>query len=136
MKIMVCYNGSKAAQAALKLAHTHAKVWNSTLAVIKAISRELPLKHSYVREAEQNLDDETKDLLDGDDASYETLLLISSPTPGEQLVQFAEKRRFDQIFIGIERKSKVGKLLFGSTAQYVILKAPCSVVTVQEKDAE
>lgn len=136
MKIMVCYNESKPAQAALKLAHTHAKVWNAKLAVIKAISRELPLKHSYIQEAEQNLDSEIKNLLDVDDASYETLLLVSSPTPGEQLVQFAEKRGYDQIFIGVERKSKVGKLLFGSTAQYVILNAPCPVVTVQEKDVK
>ena len=106
------------------------------MAVIKTISRELPLKHSYIQEAEQNLDDEIEKLIDGDDASYETLLLIGSSTPGEQLVQFAEKRRFDQIFIGIERKSKVGKLLFGSTAQYIILKAPCLVVTVREEDTD
>jgi nucleotide-binding universal stress UspA family protein len=40
--------------------------------------------------------------------------------------------KIDLIFLGIVKKSKVGKLLFGSTAQYVILHAPCPVVTVQK----
>ena len=36
-----------------------------------------------------------------------------------------------EIIVGIVQKSKVGKLLFGSTAQYVILNASCPVVTVK-----
>jgi nucleotide-binding universal stress UspA family protein len=50
---------------------------------------------------------------------------------GEDIVQMAEERKADEIIIGIQRKSKVGKLLFGSTAQYIILRAPCPVLTVQ-----
>jgi nucleotide-binding universal stress UspA family protein len=57
--------------------------------------------------------------------------MLTDLTPGEQLVQFAEDQEIDQIFLGIRRKSKVGKLLFGSTAQYVILHASCPVVTVK-----
>ncbi|MFZ1202247.1 MAG: universal stress protein [Desulfobacterales bacterium] len=41
------------------------------------------------------------------------------------------EHRVDQIFIGIKHRSKVGKLLFGSNAQHVILNAPCPVVTVR-----
>jgi nucleotide-binding universal stress UspA family protein len=47
-------------------------------------------------------------------------------------VKFAEDEKMDQIFIGIIKKSKVGKFITGSTAQYVILNAPCPVVTVQK----
>jgi nucleotide-binding universal stress UspA family protein len=57
---------------------------------------------------------------------------VTDLTSGEQLVKFAEDEKIDQIFLGIIKKSKVGKFLFGSTAQYVILNAPCPVVTVQE----
>ena len=132
MKIMVCYDGTKEAMAALQKAREHTKVWNATLLVVKSISRELPLKHSFIEETEQKLDDEVKDLLKGDDIPYETLLLVDSPDAGEQLVEVAKKENIDQIFIGIVKKSKVGKFIFGSTAQHVILHAPCPVVTVQE----
>ncbi len=37
----------------------------------------------------------------------------------------------DQIFVGIEKKSRTRKLLLGSTAQYIILKASCPVITVK-----
>jgi nucleotide-binding universal stress UspA family protein len=35
------------------------------------------------------------------------------------------------MFVGIEKKSKTRKMLLGSTAQYVILKSPCPVVTAK-----
>ena len=51
--------------------------------------------------------------------------------PGEDLVKFSTDKAVDAVFIGIRRRSKVGKLLFGSNAQYIILKAPCPVITVK-----
>ena len=55
----------------------------------------------------------------------------SSLESGEDLVQFAEQNKIDEIILGIRKRSKVGKLMFGSTAQYVILNAPCPVVSVK-----
>jgi nucleotide-binding universal stress UspA family protein len=52
-------------------------------------------------------------------------------TPGEDIVQFAKENAVDLIVVGIEKKSRTRKLLLGSTAQYVILKAPCPVLTVK-----
>jgi nucleotide-binding universal stress UspA family protein len=132
MKFMVCYDRSDEAKKALKVAQNHANVWKAKLAVVNANVRIEPLKHSQVKKMEEELEKEVKDLLEIDDLSYETLLLLTDLTPGEQLVKFAEEDEIDQIFIGIIKKSKVGKLLFGSTAQYVILHAPCPVVTVQK----
>jgi len=51
--------------------------------------------------------------------------------PEEHLVNFAEENEIDEIIVGVRTKSRVGKFILGSTAQYVILKAPCPVVTVK-----
>ncbi len=131
MKFLACYNGTKESAAALKKAGKHTKVWEAELVVVKSISREMPLKRSNIERAEKELDEEVKNLFKDDAPPYETLLLVSSPEVGEQLVEVATNEEIDQIFIGIEKKSKVGKLLFGSTAQWVILNAPCPVVTVR-----
>ena len=62
---------------------------------------------------------------------HESHLLVRGLSPGEDLVQFAGENKADMIIIGVKRKSKVGKLVFGSTAQQVILEAPCPVLTVK-----
>lgn len=131
MKFMVCYDGSKEAGKALELARDHAKVWGATLEVVNSIMREISLKRSFVEKKEQVLENEVKEIIGETDISYEAVLLIDTLSSEEQMVQFAEREEVDQIFIGVEKKSKVGKLVFGSTAQYIILKAPCPVVTVK-----
>jgi nucleotide-binding universal stress UspA family protein len=132
MKFMICYDGSEAAKSALKLAQANAKGLDVKLEVVSTITREIPLKHSQIQKKEDNLKKEVTDILGGDDVAYDTAVLVTSLTPGEQLVQFAQDEKVSQIYIGIIKKSKVDKLIFGSTAQYVILHAPCPVVTVQK----
>ncbi len=131
MKFMVCYDGSKRAKKALELAREHAKVWGASLEVVSSIERELSLKRSFIEKKEQDLENEVKAVLSGSGISYEIDLLIDTLSPEEQMVRFAEKEAIDQIFIGIQKQSKVGKLVFGSIAQYMLLRAPCPVVTVK-----
>ena len=115
----------------MKVAQEHAGVWNAKLEVVNAVIRIEPLKHSVVEKMELNLAKQVEKILGSDDPPYDVQLLLTDLTSGEQLVKFAEDMKIDLIFLGIVKKSKVGKLLFGSTAQYVILHAPCPVVTVQ-----
>ena len=61
----------------------------------------------------------------------ESLLSVRGLDIGEDIIKIAEEKQAEEIIIGIQRKSKVGKLLFGSTAQYIIMNAPCPVVTVR-----
>ena len=87
-------------------------------------------KPEDINQAEQNLRD-AKDFLDEQGVECETHQLARGFTPGEDLVKFAEENQIDQIFVGIEKKSRTSKLILGSTAQFVILKAPCPVITVK-----
>ena len=130
MKFLVCYDETNEAKNALIVAQEHARVWKSKLEVVNAVIRVEPLKHSRVQKMEENLAEQVKEILGSDDPPYEVQLLLTDLTSGEQLVKFAEDMKIDLIFLGIVKRSKVGKLLFGSTAQYVILHAPCPVVTV------
>ena len=130
MIIMVCYNGSSTARRAVGLAQEHAVVWNAELTIVKAVERDVPLKRSFIEKEEQKLEDEINGILKGRATPYECQLFITSMRSGEQLVNFARGEGVDQVFIGVEKRSKVGKLIFGSTAQYVIMNSPCPVVAV------
>ena len=83
-----------------------------------------------VEHATENMES-AKKMFDDDGIPCETKLLVRGMTPGEDLVDYAKEKGIDEIIIGIKRRSKVGKLLFGSNAQYVIIKAHCPVVTVK-----
>ena len=131
MKFLVCYDETKEAKKALKVAQEHAKIWKAKLEVVNTITRVEPLKHSAVKKMEEKMEREVKEILGGGEPPYEVQLLLTDLTSGEQLVKFAEDQKMDLLFLGIVKKSKFGKLLFGSTAQFIILHAPCPVVTVQ-----
>jgi len=131
MKILVGYDGSNAAKDALKVAQKHAKAFGAKIEVIKSVTRNHPLDHSVIQAAEEELEWEIRNQLNGDTTSYETRLLVSSRSSGENLIWFTELEKIDEIIIGVRKRSKVGKLLLGSTAQYVILHAPCPVITIK-----
>ena len=62
--------------------------------------------------------------------AHQTHLLQRGLTAGEDLVLFAGENDMDEVVLGIRNRSRVGKLLLGSVAQYVILQGPCPVVSV------
>jgi len=131
MKIMVGYDGSSPAKEALKLAKEHAKSFNAEkLFVVSSLEGDAQDQVRNLEKAEQDLAYAEVFLKDSGSA-IETKLLTQGLSPGEGLVEFAKENDVNEIIIGIVKTSKVGKLVFGSTAQYVILKAPCPVVTVK-----
>jgi len=131
MSIMVAYDGSEVAKEALKLATLHAGAFKEDIEVVQAAEDGDDLDYSDVHRLEQNLENEINTLMNGTDIPFKTTLLVSSSTPGEDIVRHLKLRESRMIFMGVRRRSKVGKLLFGSTAQYVILNAACPVVTTK-----
>lgn len=131
MKFLVCYEEADPSAMILKEALAHAKLWNASLEIVKTVTRELPLKHKQILEMEQDLENIVKAQIQDEKVSFNTQLVVTQQESGEKLVSFADEQDIDMIFLGIIKRSKVGKLLFGSTAQYVILNAPCPVVTVK-----
>jgi nucleotide-binding universal stress UspA family protein len=130
MKFLVGYNGSAEAKAALSLAAEFAKIFNAEVFVMTSLEGGVGERPEDITRAEQNLR-EAKKILDEQGVECETHQMARGFSPGEDLVKFAEENQIDQIYVGIEKKSKTSKLLLGSTAQYVILKAPCPVITAK-----
>ena len=130
MKILVGYDGSKVAEDALKLAQEHARVFEADIHLFTSLRQSPELQKEDIEGAESKLD-YLKLTFNFDKISCETYASVTYRTPREDLIQFAKDKDVDFIFIGVRKRSKVGKLVFGSNAQYVILEAPCPVVTVK-----
>lgn len=130
MEILVGYDGSNSAKDALALARKHATAFDAKVTVISSLTGGSVTHAVEVEHATEDLEF-AKKMFDDDGIPCETKLLVRGMSPGEDLVKYAREKEIDEIIIGIKRRSKVGKLLFGSNAQYVIIKAPCPVVTVK-----
>jgi len=130
MKILVGYDELGAVSSALALSVKHAKAFDAEVDVLTSLEEGTENEIQDISAAEKGLE-YAKQYLEKEKISCKTHLMIRGVTPGEDLVSFARENKIDEIIIRVRRKSKVGKLLFGSTAQYVILEAHCPVVTVK-----
>ena len=130
MKILVGFDGSNVSKEAVSLAQQHAVTFKAEIIIAHSMvgGPEVPRKDFQI--AENNIEHEKIRLLDNN-VPCESILSVRGLQAGEDLVQLAKENNVDEIIIGVRRRSKVGKLLFGSTAQYVILTAPCPVVSVK-----
>jgi nucleotide-binding universal stress UspA family protein len=129
MQFLVGYDGSDISKGTLALARTHAIVFDAKVFVVFSMgggSKETP---AIVFEAEKELES-VKAFLRERGVECEIYQLATGLSPGEDIVRFAEENKCDQIFVGLRKRSKTQKLILGSTAQYIILNAPCPVLTI------
>jgi nucleotide-binding universal stress UspA family protein len=130
MKILVGYDDSNVAKEALALAKKHAKTFAASVDIVTSMTKGTESEREDIEKAERGLE-YAKGLFIEENISCNIHLLIRGLSPGEDIVEFAKENNVDEIVVGVKRRSKVGKLLMGSTAQYVILKAHCPVVSVK-----
>ena len=104
MNILVGYDRSNVAKEALALAKKYAKAFDAKIFLLTALAQGPDLQLEDIQRAENELDRVGSSFKE-DDIPCETH--------------------------GVRRRSKVGKLLFGSNAQYIILQAQCPVVAVK-----
>ncbi|UCD82651.1 MAG: universal stress protein [Desulfobacterales bacterium] len=130
MKILVGYDGSNVSREAIELAVSHANAFKGEITIVRSMVGGPEVPRKDFETAENDLEYEKNRLLDKK-ISCNSILSVRGMEAGEDLVRLAEENKVDEIIIGVRRRSKVGKLLFGSTAQYVILNASCPVVSVK-----
>ena len=130
MKILVGYDGSNVAKEAIAIAEKHVNAFKAEIILVHSMVGGPEVPRKDFEDAENNLDNQKNILLDKK-IPCKPILSVRGLQAGEDLVQLADEHKVDEIIIGVRRRSKVGKLIFGSTAQYVVLNASCPVVTVK-----
>ena len=80
-------------------------------------------RHTVLREIAKRLDEAGVD--------YEVRGEVSEER-GKAIVRIAESVGADRVLVGGRKRSPTGKAVFGSTAQEVLLSAPCPVTFVRE----
>jgi len=130
MKILVGYRGINVGNDLLKIAIKHAKAMSAEVAIVTSLPGGDRTSKEDAIEAETKLE-QAREKLSAEGVACQTHLLVRGRTPGEDLISFATEHDVEEIIIGVKSRSKVGKILFGSTAQYVILQATCPVVSVK-----
>ena len=130
MNILVCLNDSKAAKNAVELSKQHAKAFGADVHIITSFNqgRDVSEKDAdKMLKADALLDKIKQEFIDIG-ITCTTRLMVNEVSPGENILQYAGDNAIDEIIIGVEMISKVGKVVFGSTAQFVILGATCPVL--------
>ena len=130
MRILVGYDGSNVSKEAIAIAEQHAQVFNAEIILAYSMVGGPEVPRRDFERAENDLEYEKNVLLEKK-IPCDSILSVRGLEAGEDLVQIAAEKKVDEIIIGVRRRSKVGKLIFGSTAQYVILNAPSPVVAVK-----
>jgi len=127
MKILVGYDGTTIGNNALKLAKNHAQAHNGEVIAITSLYVSDTVE---IEEAEKAFRTAEELFSDGEvPFSYE--VSVRGMHSGEDIVRYAQEYDIDEIIIGVKKRSKMGKMLFGSTLQNVVLNAPCPVVTIK-----
>jgi nucleotide-binding universal stress UspA family protein len=128
MSVVVGYVPRPEAEAALDHAVAEARSRGTLLVVVNTSRGDALVDQRYV-------DDEQLGALEQrlDEAGVEHLVVhgMHGRDASEELLAVAQEHRADLIVIGLRRRTPVGKLLMGSTAQRVLLDALCPVLAVK-----
>lgn len=130
MKFLVAYSGSSESKAALSLAIENALLFKAKVFVITSMEGGQSEKPEDIARVNQALK-QVRRQIDDSGLEHEVQETARGFTPGQDIVRFAKENDIDQVYVGIEKRSRTRKLLLGSTAQYIILKATCPVITTK-----
>lgn len=144
-KILFATDFSEISECAFDYALTLAKTFNSRLIIIHVINEPVDLRGFYVphisfdtieREialsAEKMMDKfcskKTKDY-----DNYDKFIV--SGIPYEEILKKADEEKVDLLVMGTHGRAGIDHLLFGSTAERVVRKATCPVMTVRPPES-
>lgn len=129
MTILLGYVPNAVGEAALEAAIAETRRRDTSLIILNAAKDPAPARSERYATDEQAA--KLRQHLDEAAVQYQLLRSMSAREPAEEIVAMAAERDVDVIVIGLRRRSPVGKLLLGSTAQRILLDADCPVLAVK-----
>ncbi|MGJ9413699.1 universal stress protein [Aeromicrobium sp. CF4.19] len=128
MSVVLAYVPTPEGEAALIQARTEARSRECKIVVVNTSRQDAYVDDRWVQ------DDAWKALaddLDVSDLPHEMVRGNGHQDTASELLDVAERHSAELLVIGLRRRSAVGKLILGSTAQKVLLQAPCPVLAVK-----
>ena len=139
--ILFATDFSEGSDHAFDYAYSLAKCFNSRLILIHVINEPVDLRGFYVphisfEQLEKEIEAGAEQMMEKfcrtritDFTNYEPVIVTGIPY--EEILKRAEEQNVSLIVLGTHGRSGIDHLLFGSTAERVVRKAACPVMTVR-----
>ena len=128
MNVVVGYVPTPEGEAALSHALEEALRRDARLVLVNTSRGDALVDERYADETQL---DAVRSRLAASAVVHEVVHAVRGWEAHEEILTVAHERRAELVVIGLRRRSPVGKLIMGSTAQRVILDAPCPVLAVK-----
>ncbi len=139
-KILFPTDFSEGAQSALPYAINLAKQYGARLYIVHVIydiakATGLHVPHINLDTVYEEIESFAKKELEKcgleETRDMDVVRAVLKGTPHKEIVRYAEANKIDLIVIGTHGKKGLERVIFGSTAEQVVKKAPCAVLTVR-----
>lgn len=128
MKILVGYVPTPEGEAALEAAAAEAELRGASVLLLNTSRGDAYIDSRYANEAELNAA-EARLRERGVEVTIQQA--VGTGDVAHELLRAAESNDVTLIVLGLRRRSPVGKLILGSTAQRVLLESPVPVLAVK-----
>lgn len=128
MTVLVGYVPSPEGEAALRAGVDEARTRGERLLVVNTSRGDAYVDRGFAQR--QDLDQVRRDLTElGVD--FDIRQVVGGRDAAEEIVDLAASSEVSLVVIGLRQRSAVGKLIMGSSAQRILLGAPCPVLAVK-----
>jgi len=129
LKILVYCRNSVANKQALEIALEQAQAFGASVDLVSCLSEKDRVPLEVFEEIDAKLQNYMKEIFSPASVPCITQVLKTSHTEGEEVVRYAEDNAIDTIIMSLKKRSQLGKMFFGSNAQFILLEAPCKVIS-------
>jgi nucleotide-binding universal stress UspA family protein len=130
MSVVVGYVPTPEGEAALEHAVQEAASRGTRLVVVNTSRGDALVDRRYAQEDHLGA---LEKRIAGAGVEHEVLHGITGRDAAQEILDVAAERRADLVVLGLRKRTPVGKLIMGSTAQRVLLEASCPVLAVKAR---